>query len=361
LTKKKKMVRCNLVFLLLFLGLAQGLLEAPMVRYWARVAYDGQHFCGFQLQPATSHNKKTHHRRTVQGDLEAVLNQRYGYGNHSRVIKVVAASRTDAGVHARGQAVHWDVPATVASHADDAFLRDLCYSLNRMLRPNVRVWNIQRVPGMVRKPVPSQLRETDDEAVEMGDFLWNVLFDATGKRYSYRLSLASVLHPLQRAHRWHPPWAETVNVTTLARVLRMYVGTHDFRAFCGGVERTEQATQRRLSTVRTIYTIDLVREDEEGDDNYRIDFHIKGALYKQIRNLVGTALDVSRGILTEDDVVQLLQPGHGRRDNPSRPAPPEGLTLEKVEFVGDDDDGVPEGFVPTDSQSVSSSVRLEIY
>jgi tRNA pseudouridine38-40 synthase len=344
------------VFLLLFLSLGHGL-EAPMVRYWARVAYDGQHFCGFQLQPTSTTSKQNQDRRTVQGDLEAVLNQRYGYG--SRVIKVVAASRTDAGVHARGQAVHWDVPAklsTTESEDDEpAFLHDLCYSLNRMLRPNVRIWNVQRVPGMVRKPMPLRLRDDDDDdETEMGDFLWNVLFDATGKRYSYRLSLAPVMHPLQRAHRWHPPWAETMNLETLTRVLQLYVGTHDFRAFCGGVERTEQATQQRLNTVRTIYSIDLVREeDEDGNDlNYRMDFHIQGALYKQIRNLVGTALDVARGVVAEDDVVQLLQPGHGRRDNPSRPAPPEGLTLEKVEFGGHDD-GVQPVLFPSEIQRVS--------
>lgn len=336
-------------FFLLFLGHTWSL-EAPMVRYWARVAYDGQHFCGFQLQPPGS--KK---QRTVQGDLEAVLNQRYGYGAECRVIKVVAASRTDAGVHARGQAVHWDVPA----EADAPFLDDLCYSLNRMLRPNVRIWNIQRVPGMVRKPIPLHLRE-EGETEEEGDFLWNVLFDATGKRYSYRLCLAPVMHPLQRAHRWHPPWAG-VNVAILERVLQRYVGTHDFRAFCGGVERTEHATQRRLSTVRTIYSIDLVREEEDDEGCYRIDFHIKGALYKQIRNLVGTAIDVARGVGTEDDVVRLLQPGHSRRDNPSRPAPPEGLTLEHVEFGGGDNDNtLPEEgyFRPAYSSSppISSNV-----
>jgi tRNA pseudouridine38-40 synthase len=180
-----------------------------------------------------------------------------------------------------------------------------------------------------------------------------VLFDATGKRYSYRLSLAPVMHPLQRAHRWHPPWAETVHVTVLNQVLQLYMGTHDFRAFCGGVERTEQATQQRLNTVRTIYSIDLVQEDEDGNDlNYRMDFHIQGALYKQIRNLVGTALDVARGVVAEDGVVQLLQPGHGRRDNPSRPAPPEGLMLEKVEFGGHDD-GVQPVLFPSEIQRVS--------
>jgi tRNA pseudouridine38-40 synthase len=142
-----------------------------------------------------------------------------------------------------------------------------------------------------------------------------------------------VVHPLQRVHRWHPPWAESVNVTVLHRVLqRCMGGTHEFRTFAGGVKRTVQATQQRLNTVWTIYSIDLVQEEDENgyDCNYRIDFHIQGALYKQIRNLVGTALDVARGVVMEDDVVQLLQPGHGRGDNPSRPVPPEGLTLEKT-------------------------------
>jgi tRNA pseudouridine38-40 synthase len=70
---------------------------------------------------------------------------------------------------------------------------------------------------------------------------------------------------------------------------------------------------------------------DEGDGNYRIEILLKGALYKMVRNMVGTALDVCKGRLEESSMLELL---HGddmvRKNNKSKPAPPEGLTLENV-------------------------------
>lgn len=316
------------------------MVRGTRLRYRARVAYHGRHFDGFQLQPGKS--------RTVQGALEAALHQRLALPTTSideRVIKVVAAGRTDAGVHARGQAVHWDVPMTINNGIDDD-LAALCHSLNALLPPDVRLWNLQRVnsdSAMIRKPLPRHLQSNDEEEeAPLADFLWNVLFEARHKWYSYRISVAAVLDPLSEQHTWHCPG---VNVDVLGRVLQECVGTHDFRAFSCGVERTEQATQRACNTVRTIYRIAL--EKEERDDVVRMDFYIQGALYKQIRNLVGTAVDVARGVVPEDTIRRLLAapPNTGtsttsdttsisnrRSDNPSKPAPPHGLTLEWVHF-----------------------------
>jgi len=91
-----------------------------------------------------------------------------------------------------------------------------------------------------------------------------------------------------------------------------------------------------MDTVRTVYDVQLV---EEGGGNYRIDFVLKGALYKMVRNMVGTVLDVCRGRMEEEYMLALLhQTGGGggegkvfvRQDNNCKPAPPEGLTLEMV-------------------------------
>jgi tRNA pseudouridine38-40 synthase len=136
-----------------------------------------------------------------------------------------------------------------------------------------------------------------------------------------------------------------------------------------------------INTTRTIYRIELVKESSlwshglsnpttaENHNNYRIDFYIQGALYKMIRNIVGAAVEASRVItadqeknnkrrqVDENDIRRLLQrtiidgeqeqksntttisnePRLTRKDNLSKPAPPEGLTLEWV-FYDDDDD-----------------------
>jgi tRNA pseudouridine38-40 synthase len=306
--------------------------EQRASRYRARVAYDGHSFAGFQLQ--TRENC-----RTVQGALEGVINRRLlgsAAGNQQgRVIKVVAASRTDAGVHARGQAIHFDVPCIFEELVDVTDLNHVCKTLNDMLSPEVRIWNLQRVDSTVIKPIPRSAFSTAYAAIDdnaLGEFQWNVLFDSTKKMYSYRLNFSSVMDPIHRWTRWHPPQADNIDVDLLSRILSHFVGTHDFRAFAGAVERNEKTSGISVSTIRTVFSVDLVREDDVG--NYRIDFAIKGALYKQIRNMVGTALDVCRGELTEEKFLRLLNQDSTltRVDNCCKPAPPEGLTLEHVYF-----------------------------
>ena len=305
--------------------------QRSSIRYRARVAYDGHSFAGFQLQ--TRENC-----RTVQGALEDVINRRLlgaKEGNQKdRVVKVVAASRTDAGVHARGQAIHFDVPCTVKLNNVD--LSQVCKSLNDMLAPDVRVWNLQRVPSTVIKPRARSRFSTEEntfsDEMALAEFEWNVLFDSTKKVYSYRLNLSSVMDPIHRWTRWHPPYASDIDIELLSRILSHYVGTHDFRAFAGAVERNEKISGVSVSTIRTVFSVNVVREDHGG--NCRIDFAIKGALYKQIRNMVGTALDVCRGEVTEEELLRLLKQDSilTRVDNCCRPAPPEGLTLEHVYF-----------------------------
>lgn len=325
------LVRSLVVLHVTLIGTTKSIITAQScTRYRARVAYDGHGFAGFQLQ--TRENC-----RTVQGVLEDVINRRLmgsiGGKQHDRVVKVVAASRTDAGVHARGQAVHFDVPCHVT--LDDNDLDQICKSLNDMLLPDVRIWNLQRVSSTVVKPIPRSGFSSGSDVVDemaLGEFQWNVLFDSTKKVYSYRLNFSPVMDPIHRWTRWHPPFAADIDIDFLSRILSHYVGTHDFRAFAGAVERNEKTSGISVSTIRTVFSVDVVREDDVG--NYRIDFVIKGALYKQIRNMVGTALDVCRGEVTEEEFLRLLNQDSTltRVDNCCRPVPPEGLTLEHVYF-----------------------------
>ena len=290
-------------------------LEQPR-RYRARVAYDGAGFQGFQLQPEG--------KRTVQGCLEEVLGQRL-----KQPIRLVGAGRTDTGVHARGQAIHFDVqssPTESLSHIE--------HSLNAMLPTDICLWNLSLAPTAENRS--SQ------------QYQWNVLYDSVGKLYSYRLCLAPVMSPLERHHRWHPDslHGRAVDVPFLQRLLTYYEGTHDFRAFAGALEANQRRSGRTVSTVRTVYSVTWTAENE-ALGYYRIDFHLKGALYKQVRNMVGTAIDASRSVITEEMFLDLLhgnsepmetdstptkQQQRRRQDNKSKPAPPQGLTLEHVYF-----------------------------
>ena len=124
------------------------------IRYRGRVAYDGTNFKGWQVQSKG---------RTIQGEIEKTLSTRF-----NRQMKIVGAGRTDAGVHARGQAFHFDVypnevvvksnqqnrtidldESSKGGAEEDIFCKSLQTSLNSMLPADVRVWNISKGPQLV--------------------------------------------------------------------------------------------------------------------------------------------------------------------------------------------------------------------
>jgi len=301
------------------------------------VSYDGAYFSGFQIQEGRKD------ARTIQGTLEEVLQERF----QNPALRVVGAGRTDTGVSARGQAFHFDL--TIPDHLalqrrENEGQPRLEYTMNRMLPTDeICVWNVGPAP------IVSVTTEEDTFGTPVmmtRQYNWNAMLSATHKLYSYRICVGPAMDPIHRFQRWHVPADSTpTNTTTLAALLEMFEGYHDFRAFAGAVQQTEKKRKRQINTMRTIYSCRLIDESEryDRDGYYRIDILLKGALYKMIRNMVGTAIDVSRGrVLDEAMFVKLLQNEKdgssqlGRKDNKSKPAPPEGLTLERV-FYGDND------------------------
>uniref|UniRef100_A0A7S4MSL3 tRNA pseudouridine synthase n=1 Tax=Odontella aurita TaxID=265563 RepID=A0A7S4MSL3_9STRA len=285
------------------------------IRYRARVAYDGTGFNGWQTQAKG---------RTIQGDIEAVLSRRF-----DRPVRIVGAGRTDAGVHARGQAFHFDLRADEIGVADSkCFDLQLQRSLNSMLRRDIRVWNTCQAPP------PSSYKNW--EGIER-NHKWHVIYNAEKKLYSYRISTAPYLDPLLRHTRTHV--FDPTNIELLRTALQHFEGTHDFRAFAGAIDANERKSGKVLGTIRTVYAVNLV---EEGNGNYRVDFLLKGALYKMVRNMMGTALAVAQGRLEEDRLLEFLHHDSSegkvlqfvRKDNKCKPAAPEGLTLEHVYFDG---------------------------
>ena len=281
-------------------------------RYRARVAYEGTSFQGFQIQEGST-------RRTVQGDIEQVLSQRL-----NEPIRVVGAGRTDSGVHARGQAIHFDCEQGF-SEQELVLVQN---SLEKMLPKDIALWNLQRAPPPLTKIINGVSMEKE----------WNVIYDSTSKLYSYRINVAPTMDPLDRYHRWHPDRVHRwFDQETFARLLKCFECDHDFRAFASDVERREKQMGGKVATIRTVYEVKIA--EETGNGNLRVDFLLKGALYKQVRNLVGTAFEVLQGRMDEE-FFQSLVHNNGeltRDDNFAKPAPPEGLTLERVYFQDDDD------------------------
>jgi tRNA pseudouridine38-40 synthase len=297
------------------LSTALSLTEQPQkLRYRCRVAYDGTSYSGFQLQ----YNPKRE-QRTIQGELERTLSQRF-----DRLVRVVGAGRTDAGVHSRGQAIHFDLYRNeTEAIADDNKL--LQTAMNRMLPQDIRVWKVEQAHLPREELVNGEKRVLP----------WNVMRKCDSKLYSYRLCIGDSMDPLERHSRWQLDWGHEIDPEYLGKILKLYEGTHDFVCFAGALEQNERKTGKKMGTIRTIHKVNLIKQN--GSDLYRIDIYLVGALYKMVRNMVGTALDVCRGRMTEDQFLDILHHPENlsRKDNLSKPAPPQGLTLEHV-FYPDD-------------------------
>ena len=175
-------------YLVLFccFSLVTGSLLAPdptqqqYTRYVARVMYDGTSFRGWQDQ-AIEKSREGTKIRTVQGVLTKQLSSRF-----DKKVTCTGASRTDLGVHSRGQAIHFDV----WNQAVCEDLRHLEYCLNRMLPDDVRIFNISSIP----------LGKT--EQVQIGE-PFHATKSSTGKLYVYRFCTNEFVDPMLRRYCTH--------------------------------------------------------------------------------------------------------------------------------------------------------------
>ena len=199
---------------------------------------------------------------------------------------VTGAGRTDAGVHALAQVAHFSLDGPPPS------LR----ALNGLLPPEIRVLTLEPV--------------NDD---------FHARYSATGKIYHYHLWTDPVQSPFHRLYSLHHTYP--FDRTAIEEAISHLLGTQDFTSFANesGVKR---------NPIRTIDRIDLV--DQEG--GLRFEFHGKSFLYKMVRNLVGTLLEVGAGKRTADSLKEILAAKDRRAAG--KAAAPHGLFLVKVLYDG---------------------------
>lgn len=252
-------------------------------RYRLDLAYDGSGFHGWASQPGL---------RTVQGELELWI-PRVLRLDHPVVLTV--AGRTDAGVHARGQVAHVDLPA------DEDLSDTLRRRLARVLPDDLVVRGVARVPA---------------------DF--DARFSALWRRYVYRLSEGPV-DPLLRAHVLAV--RDRLQVPALDAAARSLTGLHDFAAFC---KRREGAT-----TVRTLLECraDLV-PDGPLTGVVEVTVVADAFCHSMVRALVGSLLAVATGRRPVTWPGDLLD--RAERCGEVTVLPPHGLVLEEVGYPSPD-------------------------
>ncbi|SDJ08221.1 tRNA pseudouridine(38-40) synthase TruA [Natribacillus halophilus] len=247
-----------------------------MARWKAIVAYDGTDFSGWQVQP---------HKRTVQAEVEKGLTRLH----KGEKKKVVASGRTDAGVHARGQVIHFDSALQIPG---------------------------SRWPSAFASVLPSDIQVQAAERVS-DDF--HARFDATAKEYRYFIRIGRMRDLFLRNYVHHV-YANDIDHGAMQRALRALEGRHDFSAFCASQTHVQDKV-RELTTVT--YT-------QTGEYEGYFRFYGEGFLYNMVRIIVGTAIDIGLHRLAVADMERIL---HSRdRRQAAQTVPGQGLYLWSVEY-----------------------------
>lgn len=243
-----------------------------MQRFKCIVTYDGTLFAGYQVQPG---------KRTVQGELERALKKIH----KGKDIRVTASGRTDAGVHARGQVIHFDSPLNIPIEKWEI-------ALNSLLPDDVAIIGTETV--------------SDD---------FHVRFDAKGKEYRYFVHRSSRRDPFKRQYAYQYPYP--INKDAIRQAAAGLIGTHDFTSFCSAKTEVEDK-------VRELQEIDVL---EEGN---MIIFRFRGTgfLYNMVRILTGTLLEVGSGERDPESMPAVLK--EKNRSAAGKTAPPKGLYLWEV-------------------------------
>jgi tRNA pseudouridine38-40 synthase len=247
-----------------------------MPKYKLTIAYDGTHYHGWQIQP----NGIT---------IQEILMQKSAVILREPV-KIIGSGRTDSGVHAHGQVAHFS--SSVEIDIDRFF-----GSINALIPKDIRVLKIESVP--------------DD---------FHAQYSAKGKTYHYHLWLDRIQDPFKRLYSLHV--RERLDLDLLFQASKKFLGTHDFTSFANEAHSGCAA----YDAIRTIKRLDFI--EQEG--GFRMEIEADGFLYKMVRNITGTLLDISRGKMSPEVISHLFEQQDRRLAG--KAAPPHGLFLHQVDY-----------------------------
>lgn len=257
------------------------------MRYRAVVAYDGAAYQGWQAQaegPTV--------QQTIEQALGVVLRE---------PVRVQAAGRTDAGVHALGQVIAFDAAVELSAEPDPAdpqgrsAIARLLRSVNAVLPEDVALRSLEKAPP---------------------DF--DPRRDAVLRGYRYRIWNAGVRSPFERGRSWHV--REKLDLEAMAAAAALLVGEHDFASFQG-------ADDVPRPSVRRVLRSELGRE---GDEVISYAIEANSFARHMVRNIVGQLVEIGRGRCPARFLGELLEARE--RSLAAPPAPPQGLFLEWVRY-----------------------------
>lgn len=245
-----------------------------MTRYKALISYDGHDFAGFQRQP---------HARSVQEEIEKTLTRI----NKGQPIVIHGAGRTDSGVHALGQVIHFDLP----SARDEEKLR---FALDTQTPEDIDVISVEEV--------------TED---------FHARYNPHSKTYEFLVDIGRPKNPMMRHYATHYPYP--LEIPLMEQAIKTLEGTHDFTGFTASGTSVE-------NKVRTITKASLTFDAQR---NFLVfTFSGNGFLYKQIRNMVGTLLKIGNKRMPVNQIERILEEKDRQLAGPT--AAPNGLYLKEI-------------------------------
>lgn len=237
------------------------------------VAYDGTNYQGWQLQP---------NGVTIEEMLNRALTELL-----KEPIAVIGASRTDSGVHARGNVAVFDTENRMPADK-------ICFALNQRLPEDIRIQSSEEVSAD-----------------------WHPRKANCIKTYEYRILNRKIAMPLERLYSHFCYVA--LDVERMRQAAQHIIGEHDFKSFCTVRTQAEE-------TVRTVYSLDI----DKKDDMITIRISGNGFLYNMVRIIAGTLMKVGMGVYPPEHVAEIIEARD--RQQAGQTALAKGLTLVSLEY-----------------------------
>lgn len=241
-----------------------------MIAYKLTFAYDGMNYIGWQVQ-STKFSAKLSIQSVIQEKLSLIV---------QAPVNLTGAGRTDAGVHALGQTAHIQLPESIDIYR-------LKHSLNALLPPDIRLLEMERV-------------EED----------FHARYKAKGKIYAYHLALQEKPDLFKRKYQWHIPY-RNFSIERMKEGAERLLGEHDFKGFASENHRGSAS----YDSIRCLKRLDV----HEGDEIV-LTFEADGFLYKMVRNMVGTLVDIGRGYYSKEVINKVLETKDRRLAGQTAPA-----------------------------------------
>ncbi len=245
------------------------------------ISYDGTNYCGWQRQKGEFRGVK---KRTIQGTIEETLEKLL-----REKIKLTGSGRTDSGVHAFGQVANFKTKSILS-------LKEIGRGLNALLPKDIRIKRVISVPER-----------------------FNSRYDVLSKIYHYVISRHD--SPFLLNYAYFCPYK--LDLSAMRKASGFLIGKHNFFSF-------RAAGSKIKNSVRSIEKLSIRKKKTTCSDLIIIKIQASGFLYKMVRNIVGTLLEVGKGKISPGEIKKILYKKDRKFAGPTAPA--KGLYLKEVRY-----------------------------